>query len=252
MKADKLPVLRQRPIEQKSNKRALVLLSFFFVIVLIILFLRSPMSKVSIIEVKGNDLLTIEQVIQASGLSYGASFFTWNKKGVTERLTELAEVKSVHIESSFPGKINLNVTEYETVAYELKQNGSLTPLLENGSLLQQVKQIPLILNRPILRPWTGDQKIKESLCYELGQTEVSILQMLSEIIPSPSKAYPDKITIYTRDGYLIQTTVENLSTNLEYYQIFVSSREGQAPGVLTLLDAKYFRQYQTQETINES
>jgi hypothetical protein len=38
-----------------------------------------------------------------------------------------------------------------------------------------------------------------------------------------------------------------LAENLNYYQIFASGRKGQAPGVLTLLDAKYFRPYQKPE-----
>jgi cell division protein FtsQ len=252
MQVEKLPVLRQRPIKQRSNKRALLLLSFFFFIVLIILFLRSPMSKISIIEVKGNDLLTVEQVIQASGLSYGASFFTWTKKDIIQQLTELAEVESVQMDSSFPGKVTVLVTEYNKVAFELTEDGDIVPLLENGKLLSNADYSSQVIDRPIIRQWKGDPSLKKTLSYELGQTKVSILQMLSEISPSPSDAYPDKIKIYTRDGYVIHTTVGDLSINLGYYQMFVSERVGQAPGVLNLLDAKYFRQYKSQEASNES
>jgi cell division protein FtsQ len=242
MHADKVPVYKEKPQKNRTNKKALLLLALFFVSMLALLFLRSPMSKISNIEVSGNHLLSIEEVIKASGLIYGSSFFTWNRQKVINQLEQIPQVDRIEVLSSFPGKIKIIISEHRRVAFKVTQNGEINVVLSNG-YVEKGKFNSTLIDRPILINWDLNDALKQKLSQELGQTEESILQMISEIIPDPSKAYPDKIKLFTRDGYEIHATVSNLATNLNYYQIFAAGRKGQDPGVLFLLEAKYFRPY---------
>jgi cell division protein FtsQ len=244
MQVDKVPVYREKSQKNRTNKKALFFLGLLFVTMLVLLFLRSPMSKISKIEVSGNELLSIEEVIKMSTLTYGSSFFSWNEQEVIERLKQLPQVDRIEIYSSFPGTIKIMITEHQRVAFEMKQGGEINVVLSDGYILKD-KLSHNLIDRPILMNWDSNVSLREKLSYELGQTDESILQMISEISPDPSSAYPDKITLFTRDGYEIHATVSDLAANLNYYQIFSSGRKGQAPGVLYLLDAKYFRPYES-------
>lgn len=251
MTNDKIPVYRDKRPKTKSNVRALSLLALFFAIVMIILFLRSPISKISVIEVKGNQLVSVEQVIKASGLRYGTSFFTWKRKEVIGGIEQLSPVKEVSVESSFPGKITINVEEHRRVAYLWNDEANrLIPLLSNGQMLEIPYERPLLIDRPIVRGELNES-MKKTLYVQLEQTSDIVLARLSEIIPDPSRSYPDKIKIYTRDGYLIYTTANNLASNLAFYHNYVLQNKGQAPGILTLLDAKYFKDYDAENTAQD-
>lgn len=240
----KVPAYRENSSKARPNRKALSLITIFFITTLIILFLRSPISKISSIEVSGQALVPIEKVVKTSGLVYGASFFTWSSQTVIEKLSEIKEIESVAITTHFPGKIFIKVKEYPLVAFQMSDN-KLQPVLANGLLIAPDNSKPMLLNRPILTGWEQANGNKALLCKELSLVSEATLSTLSEIRPKPSEAYPDKIVIFTRDGYEIETTVNQLSKNLETYRSYVSENGDKVKGTLYLLDAKYFRPYST-------
>lgn len=74
---DRVPKLQEQR-KQKANRRLILYLSLFFILILFIVYSQSSLSNVSNIEVQGNKHVSDKDIVKASGLS---------KKPATGKLT---------------------------------------------------------------------------------------------------------------------------------------------------------------------
>ena len=213
-----------------------------------IVFFRSTLSQIQQIEVEGNVYVDRSAVIEAAGLRIGGQFFASSATSVEQRIvSNLNAIESVQVEKRFPGKILLRVDEYSPVAYELLKDGSIQALLGSGAEIS-LRDQGLSAEKPLLTEWEGKEEEKAKLCRILAGVPDSLLADLSEITPSPSAAYPDKIRIYTRSRFEVQTTVSLLKDRLE---ILGGITETQTPGFVSLLDGSNFVPFVETETDTE-
>ncbi|HAS01611.1 MAG TPA: division initiation protein, partial [Brevibacillus sp.] len=125
-KDDRIPLVKNAtPRKKKGNRRLIIILAIFFVLVLSIVFFRSPYSKVTDIQVYGNILYTKEQIIQASTLTNGMQFLNVWDSDVEAGISTLKGIKDISISRDFPGVIRLNIQEYRRTA--LYVNGQKQP-----------------------------------------------------------------------------------------------------------------------------
>ncbi|MDO3409213.1 FtsQ-type POTRA domain-containing protein [Saccharibacillus sp. CPCC 101409] len=202
--------------------------------VLSVLFFRSSLSRIQQIEVEGNVYVDRSAIIEAAGLRIGNQFFSSSVDSVQRRIvSNLSAVESATVEKRFPGTIVLKVNEYDPVAYELLDDGTVQALLGSGAQVQ-IKDQGLPAEKPLLTEWAGKDEEKAQLCRVLATIPDSQLSDLSEIMPSQSVSYPDQIRIYTRSRFEVITTVSLLKDKL---QLLGGIVELQGPGTATLLDS---------------
>jgi len=146
----------------------------------------------------------------------------------------------------FPGLLIIWVQEYPEVAVEISPAGSLGIVLANGLTVP----LPgaLVPDKPVLTGWNPDDPNRQALARELGEIPPELLNDVSEIVPDPSNAYPDRIRIYTRSRFEVVTTVSKLKEKLPYLDEIVENRE---PGLLTLLDADSYTPFSALQTPTE-
>ncbi len=246
---ERIPALRREEQVPRSRrgKKLLRILSALFAIVVIVLFFRSPLSKVTEIQVTGMEYLSKEEVIRALGISPGDSFFVPGASKLKKRVGSLKPIESVTIVKNFPGKLRVEVKEYPQVAIQLAADGKMFAVLSNGLTLP----IPdgKLLDKPILSGWQPENPNLIVLCRVLSGLPSYLLADLSEIHPDPSVSYPNRIKLFTRSRFEVVTTVELLKDKISFLSDIVQNRE---PGKIIMLEADTYLPFSAEHVTDES
>ena len=97
----------------------------------------------------------------------------------------------------------------------------------------------LLIDKPILKGWGSHSELKLQICEELSTIPSELQADISEIIPSPTASYPDRIVLYTRSAFEVITTIGYLSQKLVYLEEIIEKLkgEGEQSGRLLMLEA---------------
>ncbi|MCZ8518779.1 MULTISPECIES: cell division protein FtsQ/DivIB [Paenibacillus] len=239
---DRLPVMK-KPSQPRgrSNRKLLTVLVIFFIGLLLVLFFQSSLSKISQVEVTGQELVDPAEIEQKSELKPGDHFFSVSSSDIEKKVKALPMVESVEVSKHFPGRITIKVQEYPKVAYQIGEEGQVEVLLADASILPvTMKGVPL--DKPILTGWSPDDPLKTKLCLTMAKLPPAYFADISEIKPAPSSAYPDKIRLYTRTQFEVQTTIGKLPEKIKYLQSYIANLQGDQVkgGVIKMLEADYY------------
>ncbi|MEK0313074.1 cell division protein FtsQ/DivIB [Cohnella sp. 56] len=244
---ERIPAIpREQTATRRRGGKLLWIVIALFVAVLIVLFFRSSLSRISVVEIHGTTYLTQDQVASSLGISVGDSFFMPGSDKLADRVKQLPQVKDVRIVKKFPGKLTVTVHEYPAVAVEMDGKGGVSVVLENAYAVQPsgVGSLP---NKPVLTSWKKDDPQRAALCRALGGLDAVGVEDFSEISPDPSSAYPDRIRIFTRSGFDVLTTIGKLGDKIAILRELVENRE---PGSVVLLDSDTYSPYSAQSDPN--
>lgn len=234
-----VPVMKPAPKPKRGSGKLMGLVIVFFITLFVILFFQSSISKISDIQITGNELVPAEEIAETAGVRAGDHFFTTQTATVRKRLKTHPFIESVEVSKAFPGVLRIQVKEYRRVAFQLAADGTREVLLADGSALPVAGQAAGVpLDMPILSGWSPEDPMKTLLCEALAKVPPHLLSDISEIKPEPSVAYPDKIKIYTRSKYEVFTTIEYLPGNMEYLGFVTAelAERGKPTGVITMLE----------------
>lgn len=227
-----VPVLKEPAKKRRNSRKLLFILVLMFLVLLAVLFFNSSISKISDIQIDGMKVAAKSEIGQAAAIAVGDAFFGTTAATIKERVEGLPEIEKATVTKAFPGLVKISVQEYPIVAFELSAEGDLTALLSNGTSVSAQSQPMLIADKPVMTGWTAKDPVKTALTKQLGQIPVKQLLDLSEIVPIPSKAYPDRIKIYTRTKFEVVTAVSVLPEKIEALNAVI---ETQVPGRITML-----------------
>lgn len=226
---DRIPKLKHRR-KQKANRRLIIYLSIFFLLIIGVVFFQSSLSKISSIKVIGNQNITEKEIIHYSKLAVGMSFWNVNNKKVEDNLKKHPEIKAVTVEKKLPNIIVIKVKEYQRIAF-IKSNGKYLPILENGDILKTKKNNNKeFLNAPILVNWAKGEDIQEMIA-QLRKLPTSIVNSISEIYYTPIPRDILQITLYMNDGNEVRASVRNFSQKMKYYPSMVKELDPNVKGI---------------------
>jgi cell division protein FtsQ len=234
--AANIPPLKTGVKKKRGSRRLLSLLVVFFIIIFAILFFQSSFSKISDIEITGNEFVAANQIGQAAGVKAGDSYFTVGTQAVEKRVKALKTIEAVTVAKHFPGRLTISIKEYPQAAYRIGAGGAPEILLADGSAypLKDGAHPP---DRPLLTGWTDDNPLKAELCKTLAAIPDALLSDVSEIKPFPN-VFPDRIKIYTRSRFEVITRISLLPDKIPYLSYYTSEfkQKNGTTGVLWLLD----------------
>ncbi|WP_229106438.1 cell division protein FtsQ/DivIB [Paenibacillus sp. 1001270B_150601_E10] len=237
-----IPTLPTQPPKKRKSKRVIWIIVLLCLVLLGVLFFRSPISKITDLRFIGNTMASEKQLSEASGLTTGSPYFFSQEEVAGAIQAKYPFIQSVQMEKHFPGKVTIYVKEFGTVAYELQTDGQVLACLENGStvILKQEKQ--LVLEKPLLTNWTdaNAEAVKKQLSVALASIPEGLLADISEIKYDPSDSFNDRVKIYTRSGFEVITTVSLLPDKIAYLSGIVETQE---PGRITMLQADSYISY---------
>ena len=245
---ERMPVLKEpapKP-KRKGGRRLLGVIYSLFIVLLLVLFFRSSLSKISEVTVSGGRFAAESEILAAAGVEPGDPFFWPTSDAIAKRVEKLDSVASAVVRKTFPGKLHIEVTEHPAVTYGLTADGAITAILSNG------KELPIgadaIVDRPVLRGWNGREADKLKLVDALSLLPDDLLADFSEIAPYPSEAWPDRIRIYTRTRFEIITAVSLLAEKADTIRAVIETQE---PGSITLLLADRYVPYTEEDGAGE-
>lgn len=244
---DRVPKIKEYR-RRKANRRLIFLLSLFFLLIVLVVYFQSPLSHVKQINIEGHQIMTTEELENASGIKIGENLWEINKKEITNKILEQQAIKDASVKLAFPNAININVKEYSSIALFVEEQ-HYYPLLENGNVL--VKDQPLSLNAPIVIGFKQDNVLKE-LSKQLKQIPSDILNSISEIHYDPTKTDKYHIYLFMNDGYEVTATIPTLSEKIIHYPAIIGQLDPDVKGVIDFEVGSYFKAYETKgEDMNE-
>jgi len=235
--------MREPRTRSRRNRRLIVLLILFFITILLLLFFHSNFSRITSIEITGHVYVSEAQIMEASGVELGDHFFAASTEAIRKRVSGIEIIEEATVEKKFPGELFIEVKEYAEVAYQITSEGQTEAILSNGTSLS-IADRSVVVDKPILSGWT-DQAMKSSLTRTLAMIDPDLLTDISEIKPAPSKGYPDKIIMYTRSFFQIETTIGKLPEKIKGYRPIIEDQleQGMNGGTIMMLEVDRFRPY---------
>ncbi|PLT28101.1 cell division protein FtsQ/DivIB [Peribacillus deserti] len=238
---ERIPKLKQIR-KKKANKRLIMLLSFFFLLIGAVVYLQSPLSHIKDIRIQGNKYIASPQIEALSGLSKGDNIWEVDKEQVWRSLKRDPQIKSAKVSLAFPNHINIQVEEYRRIGY-LSKESRYYPIIQSGELLKPLKKGDLPDYAPILVDFSKGDALSQ-LVLELSKLPPEILNSVSEIYNDPKKTDPYHLVIFMNDGFEVSATSRSLSDKLIHYPSIISQLNPKVKGVIDLEVGSYFKAYE--------
>lgn len=238
----------------KVMQRYIPIVLFNVIIIAIMSYFISPLSKVGTISVEGNQAVYDQQIIDQSGIHGGDSLIeTMRKKdvAVSNIVDELPQVSNSTIEVTGFNDIIIQVKEFNTVAY-IADDSSYLRVLENGAVLDDVYSVS-IGNQPVLTKFEEGEAL-DQMIKELSKVEMPILNLISEIELITDRTNSLFIRVYMNNGNRVLSSIPTFSEKIPYYPQMVQAVKGKK-GVFDMEVGVYFTPFvdgQTEESgLNE-
>ncbi|AIQ13899.1 cell division protein FtsQ/DivIB [Paenibacillus durus] len=248
MSNTRLPVLQEDKPKKKRSRKVTVILLLLFIALLGVIFFRSPASRITEIDFRGSKYSTPEELLRQSGLKKGGQFFAVSKGDVEKSLLELNTVQQATVDKHFPGVVTVQIKEFPAVAYEIDPSGSLKAILSSGATVS-IDESGIAVEKPILTGWKASDPYKARLCGVLAEIPNALTSDISEIVPSPTLSFPDRIKLYTRSHFEVTTAVSLLKDKVEYLNQVIETKE---PGMITMLEADSYVPFAGSSEVQEN
>ena len=241
---ERIPKLKHQR-RKKANRRLIMLLALFFILIAGVIYFQSPLSKVKEITVSGNESYSYEQIVGKSGLSFESNVWKISKGEVEENLEKIQEVKQATVDIKLPNTVAIELEEYRRLAY-ISKGKNFYPVLENGNILgeKQIDEIPV--NAPILIGFK-EGKVLDEMIASLEELPEVVINSISEIHSQPVKTDKFLIKLYMNDGFEVNATLRTFSDKMAHYPSIVSQLDPSKKGVIDLEVGSYFKAYEAEE-----
>lgn len=197
--------------------RAVSILVPSVLVLLLSVYLLTPLSIIKNIEVKGNSNTQADDIKQASGIQdsdYTLALLL-DKETYAERIKSNHWIESAKIDYQFPTNFTIEVKEFDIVGYYVSGE-EYYPILSSGT----VESTPIDrLNLPetyLTVTFNDEQQVKE-LIKGLSTISEDIKSQIQKIELAPSKATADLLKITMLDTDEILVPLSELSKKLPYY-----------------------------------
>ncbi|RCW17437.1 cell division protein FtsQ [Streptococcus gallolyticus] len=202
---------------QKARRRAYPVLIVAGVVLLISLFLVTPISKQKTVTVSGTSTTTSDAVLTASGIKSSDYFFSliFNHSAYEKSILKNDKmVKEAKIVYHFPNNFTIKVKEYDIVAYAQTDDG-YQPILENGTHLDVVgaSELPDTFLTINLSSESDIQKLIKAFS-KLDKDLVSQIQIVSS---ANSSTTADLLLLEMHDGNTVRVPLSEIVEKLPYY-----------------------------------
>ena len=242
MTTTRLPLLKEDKPKKRMSRKITAILLLLFTALLAVIFFRSSISRITMIDFQGSKYSTNEELLSQSGLKIGGQFFAASAKSVEDSLLELKTIQKVSVDKKFPGEVTVRIEEFPAVAYELEQGGVLKAILSSGAAVS-VNEIGIAVEKPILTNWDATDPYKAKLCQALASIPNELTSDISEIVPSPTISFPDRIKLYTRSRFEVITSISLLKDKVAYLNQVIETEQ---PGLIKMLEADSYVPFKAQ------
>lgn len=237
---DRLPQLKKER-KQKANRRFIFYATVFFLLILIVVYFQSPLSRVRHISVTGEQIAGTESVVRASGISQKTHIWDIRTDEAEKKIEKLPTVKSAEVRTNFPNQVNIQIKEFNRKAYLFK-GGRYYPILQNGAILSEMPEDKLPVDAPVLVGFENPEMLKK-VAEGLSGLPQQVIHSISDIHYINSQAGEDDLVLYMNDGNRIVASTRTFAKNIRLYPGIAANLPEGTHGTIHLSVGSYFVPY---------
>ncbi|RSJ62569.1 Cell division protein DivIB [Streptococcus oralis] len=197
--------------------RAVSILVPSVLVLLLSIYLLTPLSTIKHIEVKGNVQTQADDIKQVSGIQdsdYTLALLL-DKETYAEQIKSNHWIESAKIDYKFPTNFTIEVKEFEIVGYYVTGEDHY-PILSSGTIDSSPVNLLNLPETYLTVTFNDEQQVKE-LITGLSTISEDIKSQIQKIELAPSKATADLLKITMQDTDEIVVPLSELSKKLPYY-----------------------------------
>ena len=234
-------------IKRKKRRELIFIVTLFLIVISVFSLLFSNYLKLKTIEVEGNNQITKEEILEAGNINNNLRTWSIKDEEIQKNIQSRFEIfKSVSVQSKLPSTIKVKVEEYNFIAQNKKEDGSIEIIMENG--MPYSGKIRNNYNLPILENFKDDSNKLDEIYRNLNNLKEEVRLQISEIINDDG----DNITIYMKDGQKVKALRSSFSDKLNYYDEISKYIEDKNNTTLNLINGAYLETAKTEKRRNEN
>lgn len=219
-----------------NRHRLLSIIIPFSIILLFAIFIVSPLSTAKTVEISGNDEVSDQAVMKATGVRPGRYMYDLiDHANVVEKHAKETNHQIASVKIRLTGWRTLRVTITENKILGLVTiGGKQRYLLTNGTWAPVSGKVP---NDVTYENFSGHVTELRQTARQLGKLPKATRESISAVQYSPTKTNPQRIKLYMNDGNTVLVKRSSLADKMEYYPSIVSQMSGN--GVVDLQMGAY-------------
>lgn len=199
---------------KRKRRRKIVRASIFMILIIsIVLFLSSDLSKVRSFIIYGNYYYQHEDILKIAELDHDSSYILTNRYVIAHRLEEDEMIKDAKVTKDLNGNLIIHVEEEKIVGTLISDSSSVVLAGKEKIRIRDLKEIPLA------RIGNFDNEQLTKLAKGFDDLDYSIIKMISEIHPYRTSYDQDMIQILMQDGNRVTTTYNGVVLLNNYLQV---------------------------------
>lgn len=233
--------------EHLPNQRLKLLAVFVGIATIFILCFKDllPYNRINHIQVAGNDMVSSQEIIQASKLHHldRVDRVYAQEKDIKKMMKKsLPMLDTINFERKNWQTLQVNVTEYDMIAL-MESQGVITPVLSSGELLsfegQNVNGEYLRGELPLLADFDQKSKISDLSNNALRKLDEDTLQNIEKISYVQDTDKQNAIIVDMKDGNQVHAIINTFAQKMAYYPQMIDQLEGRK-GIINLEVGAYF------------
>lgn len=222
---ERVPPLRIKVGHKRSlSPWVFVFILVFFMGILLVVFLWSPLSRIEQLQIQGNQLMSEEEIMQTTQLYKGVSYFHTNLMKAKDRLEKRSEIQHAEIKRSFPNKVYIKIKEFPVVAYIQWNDGQFAPVLLNGTILPHRRTSEIIQPWPVIEKKDHANPTLQLALRNFIHVPKPIRQEIEFIHLVENR--PDQVVLVSKNHHQIFIRAGELHQKMIYYPYFRKHPEG--------------------------
>ena len=203
-------------VAKKKKKRVLkiknIMMLLSIICILIGLFYYAITMPIKNIYIKGNHIISDDEILKESSLYKYPSFLLSKKSQIKKDIEKNDYIKDVKISKKIGNILEITITEYHPIT--ITQEGNI--LLSSGKIVPntyELSDIPLMVNT------IEKKQIEKNFATKFGNIDTNILRQISQIEYSPVSVDEDRFLLYMNDSNLVYITLTKINKLNKYNQI---------------------------------
>lgn len=234
-------------IKRKKRRELIFIVTLFLIVIAVFTLLFSNYLKLKTIDVEGNNQITKEEILEAGNINNNLRTWSIKDEEIQKNIQSRFEIfKSVSVQSKLPSTIKVKVEEYNFIAQNKKEDGSIEIIMENGKPYSG--KIRNNYNLPILENFKDDSDKLDEIYKNLNNLKEEVRLQISEIINEEG----DNVTMYMKDGQKVKALRASFSDKLNYYDEISKYIEDKNNTTLNLINGAYLETPKTEKRRNDS
>lgn len=245
---ERVPAMKKRR-KRRTNAKFIIMITIFLFIILLLLYFQTSYSNISEIDVEGATLKDKEFYIEQSTLNVDESIWGFKVAEVEALISNNEWIKSVEVTRHFLNRIEIEIEEWQKVAYISKDN-TFFPMLDNGVIFREPNEL-LPIDAPIFLRFE-DEALRKKLLKQLTKLKPEVLSLISQINANPIESDPYAITLYMNNGYEVRADANTLAEKLNYYPSIIAQIENEETfekGIIDIEVGSYYRPFSDEYSI---